>query len=55
MPYCHELAASSGRELRDSAANLDCIAAATAPGTCGVPWGVCPEHGNTLTTSGGRT
>ncbi|MFF6903536.1 hypothetical protein [Streptomyces hydrogenans] len=23
--------------------------------TCGVPWGVCPDHGNTLRTSGGIT
>ncbi|MFJ9810705.1 hypothetical protein ACIRTB_21005 [Streptomyces sp. NPDC101158] len=25
------------------------------PKLCGVPWGVCPEHGNTLRGSGGRT
>ena len=28
---------------------------AADPSRCQVPWGVCPEHGNTLTTSGGRT
>ncbi|WIX76822.1 hypothetical protein QRX50_36135 [Amycolatopsis carbonis] len=28
---------------------------ATGPGLCGVPWGVCPEHGNTLRSSAGRT
>jgi hypothetical protein len=42
-------------ELRDTAFDLDRIAAATVPGMCGVPWGVCPGHGNTLTSSGGRT
>ncbi|MFI5614645.1 hypothetical protein [Amycolatopsis sp. NPDC051903] len=29
--------------------------AAAGPGLCGVPWGVCPQHGNTLRSSGGRT
>lgn len=29
--------------------------AARDPKLCGVPWGVCPDHGNTLTSSGGRT
>jgi outer membrane murein-binding lipoprotein Lpp len=42
-------------ELRDTAADLDRTTAAAALGTCPVPWGVCPEHGNTLTSSGGRT
>ena len=23
--------------------------------TCGADWGVCPDHGNTLTSSAGRT
>lgn len=45
----------AAQELRDTATDLDRIAAATVPGTCGVPWGVCPEHGNTLISSGGRT
>jgi hypothetical protein len=22
---------------------------------CGVPWGVCPDHGNTLSSSAGKT
>jgi hypothetical protein len=43
------------RELRDTADELDRIASAAAPGTCPIPWGVWPEHGNTLTSSGGRT
>ncbi|MGJ5899294.1 hypothetical protein ACSCBZ_46260 [Streptomyces niveiscabiei] len=25
------------------------------PGRCVVPWGVCPEHGGTLKSSGNRT
>ncbi|MFB6717226.1 MULTISPECIES: hypothetical protein [unclassified Streptomyces] len=27
---------------------------ATDPSRCTVPWGVCPEHGGTLKSSGGR-
>jgi outer membrane murein-binding lipoprotein Lpp len=42
-------------ELRDTAADLERIAAAAAPGTCSVQWGACPDHGNTLSGSGGRT
>jgi hypothetical protein len=25
------------------------------PGACTIPWGVCPEHGNTLVGTGGKT
>ncbi len=25
------------------------------PVACGIPWGVCPEHANTLRSSGGRS
>jgi hypothetical protein len=42
-------------ELRDTAAGLARISAASAPGTCSIPWGVCPEHGNTLVSTAGRT
>lgn len=28
---------------------------AADPGLCGVPWGVCPDHGNTLRSSGGES
>ncbi len=45
----------AARELGDTAADLDRIAAAAVAGTCSVPWGACPEHGNTLVSSGGRT
>jgi hypothetical protein len=24
------------------------------PGACAVPWGVCPGHGSTLTSTGGK-
>jgi hypothetical protein len=42
-------------ELRDTAADLDRISAASAPSTCSIPWGVCPEHGNTLVSTAGKT
>ena len=42
-------------ELQDTADQLERITAALKPGACPVPWGVCPEHGNTLTSSGGKT
>jgi hypothetical protein len=43
------------RCLRDMADDLERIEAASAPGVCSVPWGVCPEYGNTLASSGGKT
>jgi hypothetical protein len=55
---CDTAAASvrqAAGELRDTAARLDRISAASAPGTCSIPWGVCPEHGNTLVSTAGRT
>lgn len=42
-------------ELGKTADDLVRIAQASAPGTCSVPWGVCPEHGNTLRSSAGRS
>jgi hypothetical protein len=42
-------------ELQDTADHLDRIAAALKPGACPIPWGVCPEHGNTLTCTGPKT
>jgi len=45
----------AARELLDTAADLDRIATAAAPGTCSIPWGACPAHGNTLTSTGGKT
>jgi hypothetical protein len=39
--------------LRETAGDLDRFAARPA-GACQIPWGACPEHGNTLTSTGGR-
>lgn len=44
-----------GDELRKTADDLNRIAEASASGTCSIPWGVCPVHGNTLQSSGGRS
>jgi hypothetical protein len=48
-------ARQAGAELLDTAARLDRVAAAAAPGTCEVGWGACPVHGATLADSGGRS
>jgi len=45
----------AGTQLHDTAGHLGRIAAAMKPGACAVPWGVCPEHGNTLTSTGGHS
>jgi hypothetical protein len=42
-------------ELQETADHLDRVAAAIKPGECAVPWGVCPQHGNTLTGSCRKT
>jgi hypothetical protein len=42
-------------QLQDTADHLNRVAAAMKPESCAVPWGVCPEHGNTLTSSGHKT
>jgi hypothetical protein len=42
-------------ELQHTADHLERVADAMKPGACAVRWGVCPEHGNTLTSSGGKT
>jgi hypothetical protein len=44
-----------GTELHDTAGQLGRIAAAMKPGACAVPWGVCPRHGSTLTSTDGKT
>lgn len=44
-----------GDELRKTADDLNRIAEASASGTCSIPWGICPVHGNTLQSSGGRS
>jgi hypothetical protein len=45
--------ASTG--LGETADHLERIAAAMKPGACAVRWGVCPEHGNTLVGTAGKT
>ena len=42
-------------ELQDTADQLERVASAMKPGACAVPWGICPEHGNTVTSSGRKT
>lgn len=41
--------------LEETASELARVRAVRDGSVCAVPWGVCPEHGNTLTSSGGRT
>jgi hypothetical protein len=42
-------------EITATGAGLDRVRAAAAAGRCGMPWGVCPADGNTLTSTGGRS
>lgn len=41
-------------EMQSTAADLARLAARPA-GSCSIAWGVCPVHGNTLTSTGGNT
>jgi len=45
----------AGTELAETAEYLNRIADAMKPGACAVPWGVCPDHGNTLTSTSCKT
>ncbi|MEJ5869342.1 hypothetical protein WDV85_16550 [Pseudokineococcus sp. 5B2Z-1] len=47
-------ARQASRALEDTAGELARIAA-TPEHACGIEWGVCPRHGSTITTSGGRS
>lgn len=42
-------------ELAATATDLARVVAARDPRICSAQWGVCPEHGNTLVSSGGVT
>jgi hypothetical protein len=42
----------AAEDLEETAGDLARIASVQG---CAIPWGVCPEHGNTLTSSGGRS
>uniref|UniRef100_UPI003F4919B1 hypothetical protein n=1 Tax=Streptomyces sp. CA-141956 TaxID=3240051 RepID=UPI003F4919B1 len=41
--------------LEMTASDLARTRTARDPGLCSVPWGVCPAHGNTLRSTGGRS
>lgn len=41
--------------LENTAGELARVRAVRDGSVCAVPWGVCPEHGNTLSSSGGKT
>lgn len=49
-----ECLSDARRELTAAADDLRRVAAVPAD-ACNWPWGVCPEHGDTLTASGGKT
>jgi hypothetical protein len=49
------LVRQASTELGDTVDLLERVSAALRPGSCPVPWGVCPEHGNTLTSAGRKT
>lgn len=42
-------------DLHEAANALARARTAHGATVCTIPWGVCPDHGNTLTTSGGHT
>ncbi len=42
-------------DLERVAGKLTRIRSARDPRLCGIPWGACPDHGNTLRSSGGKT
>ncbi|MFD7867816.1 hypothetical protein [Streptomyces sp. NPDC059783] len=41
--------------LEETAGELARVRSVRDGSVCAVPWGVCPEHGNTLVSTGGRT
>jgi hypothetical protein len=47
-------ARATARDLQETATDLARIAA-RPDGSCSIRWGVCPEHGNTLASTGGTT
>ncbi|MFD5935683.1 hypothetical protein [Streptomyces sp. NPDC060333] len=42
-------------DLANTASELARVRAVRDGSVCAVPWGVCPDHGNTLRSSGGRS
>ncbi|MFL4496505.1 hypothetical protein ACJ6WD_35485 [Streptomyces sp. VTCC 41912] len=47
--------ADVSRALEETASDLARVRAVRDGSVCAVPWGVCPDHGNTLRGTGGRT
>jgi hypothetical protein len=46
----------AAEDIRRTAEDLDCVRARDAMRhSCSAQWGACPEHGNTLVSSGGRS
>lgn len=45
----------AAKAIEETAGDLARVRTARDPALCGVPWGVCPEHGNTLTSTDGTT
>ncbi|MFB8046286.1 hypothetical protein ACFC8F_33880, partial [Streptomyces hydrogenans] len=43
------------KDLDETAGDLARVRAVRDGSVCAVPWGVCPDHGNTLRGSGGRS
>lgn len=48
-------ARQTAHDLHRAASTMARTRTARGDDMCGIPWGVCPEHGNTLTSSGGQT
>lgn len=42
-------------DLHETAGDVARARVARDPRLCGIPWGICPDHGNTLRGLGGRT
>ncbi|MFK3734659.1 hypothetical protein ACI2LJ_30835 [Streptomyces sp. NPDC088090] len=43
------------KALEETAGDLARVRSVRDGSVCAVPWGVCPEHGNALRSSGGKT
>lgn len=54
LPDAAGQARQVARELRDTSATLERIAAVPAD-ACRICWSVCPEHGNTISATGGTS
>jgi hypothetical protein len=50
-----DVASNLLRVANELTAAVDELTRIANRGTCAADWGLCPEHGNTLTSSGGRS